>query len=421
MVIWFKARLILGYLLCFIAFFTPFLGFIAPKGLAPLVIIGSIFCVLIIRFQARKIRWSGLPVFMILFCFCLWALFSSLWSADPVSSIIGSAKLFGNIFSGWLLFVIIKSLSIEEANLVRKFFSMGFFLAICIVVFEILLGGPILSALKGQGYYIDRVRIEQFSDISWLNSVMVVLSLFIWPVSIGLYKKIIGSSIKIYPFLIIISGFSTIIILSTVTSFYSGIVAIMFGLLASFIIFIFGRRAALLSILLTAAVSLVLPFGFNVSQSPISQINSVIDLPTSAEHRIGIWKFTSDKVLENPILGWGMNASKNIPGGKSYLFAEDGAQYGRALPLHPHNVLLQIWLELGLIGIVLFVTLCVFIIMISVNRLSLRFESAMMFGQFITILGISNLSFGMWQAWWLAAIWLSISFTSLVSSKLEDD
>ena len=70
------------------------------------------------------------------------ALFSSLWSADPVSSIIGSAKLFGNIFSGWLLFVTIKSLSIEEANLVRKFLSMGFFLAICIVVFEILLGGP---------------------------------------------------------------------------------------------------------------------------------------------------------------------------------------------------------------------------------------------------------------------------------------
>ena len=421
MVIWFKARSILGYLLCFIAFFAPILGFIAPKGLAPLVIIGSIFCVLIIRFQARKIRWAGLPVFMILFCFCLWALFSSLWSADPVSSIIGSAKLFGNIFSGWLLFVTIKSLSIEEANLVRKFLSMGFFLAICIVVFEILLGAPIFSTIKGQGYYVDRVRIEQFSDISWLNSVMVVLSLFIWPVSIGLYKKIIGSSIKIYPFLIIISGFSTIIILSTVTSFYSGIVAIMCGLLASFIIFIFGRRAALLSILVIAAVSLVLPFGFNVSQSPISQINSVIDLPTSAEHRIGIWKFTSDKVLENPILGWGMNASKNIPGGKSYLFAEDGAQYGRALPLHPHNVLLQIWLELGLIGIVLFVTICVFIIMISVNRLSLRFESAMMFGQFITILGISNLSFGMWQAWWLAAIWLSISFTSLVSSKLEDD
>ena len=177
----------------------------------------------------------------------------------------------------------------------------------------------------------------------------------------------------------------------------------------------------MLSILLTAVVSLVLPFGFNVSQNPISQINSVIDVPTSAEHRIGIWKFTSDKVLENPILGWGMNASKNIPGGKSYLFAEDGAQYGRALPLHPHNVLLQIWLELGLIGIVLFVILCAFIIMISVNRLVLRFESAMMFGQFITILGISNLSFGMWQAWWLAAIWLSISFTSLVSSTIEDD
>jgi O-antigen ligase len=182
-------------------------------------------------------------------------------------------------------------------------------------------------------------------------------------------------------------------------------------------ILIFGRRVAIVAVLVTAVVSFSLPFGFYVSQNPISQINSLIHLPTSAEHRIGIWKFTSDKVIEHPLVGWGMNASKSMPGGKSFLFSEDGTQLGSALPLHPHNVILQIWLELGLPGIVLFLALCIFIIMTSVNRLRLKFESAMIFGQFITILGISNVSFGMWQAWWISTIWLSVSFMLLVISS----
>jgi len=58
--------------------------------------------------------------------------------------------------------------------------------------------------------------------------------------------------------------------------------------------------------------------------------------------------------------------------------------------------------------------LCIFVMMTSVNRRRLKFESAMIFGQFVTILSISNLSFGMWQAWWISAIWLSAGFMMLI-------
>jgi len=417
MIIRFQSHLILGYLVGFIAFFAPILGFIASKGLAPLVIIGSICCVIILRVQARKIIWLGLPVFLILSCFCLWALLSSLWSADPVASSIGSVRLFGNILAGLLLFVTIRNLSKEEKNLTLKFLLTGFLIVICIVVLEILLGGPIFIALKNQYISIERVWQGQNSGIFWLNPVMVVLSLFIWPISVGLYKKIFSFSLKKFPVLSMVFGFSMILILSITISFFSGVLAILCGLLGATIISIFGRWVAIAAVLVIAVVSFSLPFGFYVSQNPISQINSLIHLPTSAVHRIGIWKFTSDKVIEHPLVGWGMNASKSIPGGKSFLFFEDGTQLGSALPLHPHNVILQIWLELGLPGIVLFLALCIFIIMTSVNRLKLKFESAMIFGQFITILGISNVSFGMWQAWWISTIWLSVSFMLLVISS----
>jgi O-antigen ligase len=249
---------------------------------------------------------------------------------------------------------------------------------------------------------------------------MVILSLFIWPISLGLYKKIFFFSLNKYTALPIALGFSTIFILTIIIGFSSGTAAILCGLLGAIITFIFRRRAAIVVAFFTALVAFSLPFGFYVFQSPISQINSLLDIPASAEHRIGIWKFTSDKIIEHPLIGWGMNASKNIPGGKAFLFSEDGNQMGRALPLHPHNVILQIWLELGLPGILLFVGLCIFIIMTSVNRSRMRFESAMILGLFITILGISNVSFGMWQAWWIATIWLSVSFMLLVISSDKD-
>ncbi|MDC0196608.1 O-antigen ligase family protein [Gammaproteobacteria bacterium] len=406
-----KSSSALGYLIGFTAFLGPILGFVSPKGLAPLVIIGSIFSVLILWGQGRKIKWLGLPASLILVCFCLWALLSSLWSVDPISSITGSARLFGNILVGGLLFATIKNLSIEEKKLILKFFFSGFFIAIGLVFLEILLGGPIIIMLKG--IYIQHHGV---SGIFWLSPFVVVLCLFIWPIALGIYKKRSFGVMDKYPLLCITSGFIVILILSVIISFSSGIFALVCGIFGSVLVLICGRRAAVLASVMLAIVSFSLPFGFNMLQDPISQINSLIPLPTSAEHRIGIWKFTSRKASENPIIGWGMNASKNIPGGRAFIFSKDGKQYGRALPLHPHNAILQIWLELGLPGIILFVGLCIFVIMASVNRIYLKFESAAIFGQFVTILAISNLSFGMWQAWWIALIWLSAGFMALITN-----
>ena len=410
-----QSPLILGYLIGFIAFFAPFLGFIASKGLAPLVIIGSLFSVLILWVQSRTIKWLGLPAFFILICFCFWALLSSLWSIDAVASSIGSARLFGNILAGGLLFVTIINLTGAEKKLVLNFVLAGFLIVICIVIFEILLGGPLFITLKDQVFSIEQVRAGRLNGIFWLNPIMVVLSLFIWPIALGMYKKLFVSLINKYSGLFVISGFIIILILSIIIAFASATLSLFCGILGAILILIFGRRVAIIASIVIAIVSFSIPFGLNMLQDPIKQINSLIALPASAEHRIGIWKFTSDKAVENPIVGWGLNASKTIPGGEAFLYTKDGKQMGRSLPLHPHNVILQTWLELGLLGIILFVALCIFIIMTSVNHLRLKFESAAIFGQLVTILGIANLSFGMWQAWWIAAIWLSAGLMVLVT------
>ena len=65
----------------------------------------------------------------------------------------------------------------------------------------------------------------------------------------------------------------------------------------------------------------------------------------SAGHRLLIWSFVGTRISERPALGWGLDSSRAIPGGKYEI------RPGQArLPLHPHNAALQIWLELGGIG-----------------------------------------------------------------------
>ena len=405
-----QPSLALGYFYGVIAILAPLLGFFAPKGLAPLVIVGSICGILILWVQGRRSEWLNSSVAFILLSFCLWALLSSLWSFDTISSITGSARLFGNILAGGLLFQTIRNLTSEEKKLVLRFFLAGFLITVCIVVFEVVLGSPIFVALKGR-------VIEQYAPgrIFWLNPAIVVLCLLIWPIVLGLCKKKTVLLKNKYKGFFIISLFIIVLILSEKINYSSGTLALCCGILGAILIFIFGRRVAIAGSIILAIVSFSAPFGFSVLQDPIDKINNLMPMPASAQHRIGIWKFTSDRSLDHPIIGWGMNASKHIPGGEAFLFSKDGKLYGRALPLHPHNAILQIWLELGLPGIILFVGLCLLIIIASINPIRSRFESAIIFGQLVTILGIANLSFGMWQAWWIAAIWLSAGFMALVT------
>ena len=114
-----------------------------------------------------------------------------------------------------------------------------------------------------------------------------------------------------------------------------------------------------------------------------------------------------------------MNASKNIPGGDRMIYSDAGVKHGQALALHPHNAIFQLWLKLGLPGIIMYLGLCVFIILTAVNPLRSKFESAMIFGQFMTVLVIANLSFGIWQAWWIATLWLAANLIML-ALKIRD-
>nr|WP_314072168.1 O-antigen ligase family protein [uncultured Roseococcus sp.] len=133
-------------------------------------------------------------------------------------------------------------------------------------------------------------------------------------------------------------------------------------------------------------------------------------LPESAAHRLLIWDFVAQRIQEAPFLGWGMDASRAIPGGTGNPDAATLAAFGltakrewfagaQLLPLHPHNLALQVWLELGAIGALLMAGL--------LAMLALASRGGAACGAYAAGLVIAMLSYGAWQYWWVAALLLA--------------
>ncbi|MBC8241090.1 MAG: O-antigen ligase family protein [Alphaproteobacteria bacterium] len=118
----------------------------------------------------------------------------------------------------------------------------------------------------------------------------------------------------------------------------------------------------------------------------------------SGLHRLHIWHFTAQRIVEAPVLGWGMDASRRIPGGDTGL---PGG--GNAMGLHPHNASLQIWLELGATGAILWAVLLAGL-WFRAGALGRRSQRAVATGLLLAGLTVANLSFGIWQTWWLVAL-----------------
>lgn len=136
-------------------------------------------------------------------------------------------------------------------------------------------------------------------------------------------------------------------------------------------------------------------------------------LPNSARHRVVIWQFADQLIAERPLLGWGLNNARAAPGGNDWedVWSTDAAGTifplpQPRMPLHPHNMALQIWLETGLVGALLAAW--------AVWRLVLRIDRAAGapgLAATAAAFGVGMVSFGAWQAWWLACLWLFAAFS----------
>ena len=74
------------------------------------------------------------------------------------------------------------------------------------------------------------------------------------------------------------------------------------------------------------------------------------------------------------------------------------------MPLHPHNASLQVWLELGAVGVVIFVGLLSVLIVLWQRSYAAVDGRPLIASLFGVIFLVYNISFGLWQGWLIFAL-----------------
>ena len=147
-----------------------------------------------------------------------------------------------------------------------------------------------------------------------------------------------------------------------------------------------------------------LPADFAESRELKTAVQSVKFAPGldhSIAHRLQIWLFVTQRAKEFSFGGWGLDVSRSLLGGKILTSVGESR-----LPLHPHNGVLQVWLEFGVPGVVL---LAILVGISATSRRRSRTDNAVMavsLGTLLSMLVVGGLAFRIWQNWWFSSLWL---------------
>jgi len=133
-----------------------------------------------------------------------------------------------------------------------------------------------------------------------------------------------------------------------------------------------------------------------------------------ASIRVEIWDFISRKIQENPWTGFGLEFTRGYED-----FDARQIYTQRTVILHPHNFVLQFWIEMGLVGI-LFLKAAIAMIFIGLynnkNHLVKKGGLAML----VTFILLNSFSYGFWQAWWIGLMFIISGLILLVSNNSDD-
>ncbi|MEM7618977.1 MAG: O-antigen ligase family protein [Pseudomonadota bacterium] len=153
-----------------------------------------------------------------------------------------------------------------------------------------------------------------------------------------------------------------------------------------------------------------LPFNLGLHQSDW--------LPFSARDRIYIWSYTAEHISDHMLFGIGIRSTRTHQ--KSFEKTHNGQKAGalqKRPGWHAHNLFLQTWYEMGLIGAAILTTLGLAILSL-ISRLVEEIQTFAYSG-FVMALTLFSFGWGMWQSWLLASAMLCIIAFALANEFLQ--
>ncbi|MBP7190406.1 MAG: O-antigen ligase family protein [Rickettsiaceae bacterium] len=359
----------------------PMIGVLGGLSLAYSIAI--FLCLIVIKFRKKLQFRINLPTAIMLG----WFFASCFWSPDVTSGLKACIPL---VIAISVVSTIIHSLTNDDKkeleSLLWRPLMIGLFGSVIIFMIEYYTNGLFSMSFRNMQHGKDSVFV-----LSGLDRGCVFLSIISWLV-IG---TLIKHEYKSIPLLIYI----IILVMLAMSDSLAGTVAyVLAGASWAFLYFSKMKLAGVVRICVAFSILAMPVFSFYQNPHDLSSGNN---MPDSAKHRLFIWNFAAKKAVLQPFLGHGFGSSKHIA--SKYDVVNYGQYEWNLLPLHPHNNSLQILLETGLVGLLLFVLFIDSILKFAIKNSGNTALSATVLSCFISYFFVSMISFGMWQTWWIMA------------------
>jgi len=386
-----------GGVLCGLAIVTPITAAVAPLLIgAPGIAAAAIILLRRFLHRTRLVTTPSHPFALTTLCLALWGCTSALWSVNETQSVLAALRILA--ISCVLIVLLSAALNIgpEDSHSVREFLAFGMILGVLVT----LLRTGTITAIT---IWINQEEMAAHK-LSALNRTAGILAILVWPSVFCLAKSFgqlaAGAFLGITFIAILLLG-------PTAPSLALGLGA------CGFLVAWFNLRLASTLVCASFIASIaVIPFFPQLSPWASQFLIANVTDNTAEIHRFVIWQFAAEHVLQRPFLGWGLDTARIFPGGDTELFinttAEGVAVTAPAMPLHTHNAALQIWLELGIVGLLLWSTL--FLLTIRHLGTNTRLYAAATIGTLNSALVVAHLCFGIWQGWWLATLGMTVVF-----------
>ncbi len=385
---------------------VPATGLVAPLGIAPLFTIAAVAILALDGPALLRGARPLAPLAALAAALGAWATLSASWSIVPLHSFLEGLRLLLIFAGGLVLLAAAADLVPRERRLIAACAAAGLALAILFGLHEALTGAALTEAMLRRA-----VRMERLDR----GSTTLVLAL--WPALVACAGRRVYAA----------AGFA-LGVAATVYLLLS--TAALLAVLAGFTVFAlawYAPRACATA--LGAAVVLfavAAPFAVPPYRETIALYHAAPEIKWSGLHRLLIWRFASDRIGERPLLGWGMDASRAIPGGDEHfadLFPNDDLpKDATALPLHPHNAALQWEVELGIPGTLVALALVLWGLWrvgFAAHLSQAARAGALAFAA--AALVIAFIAYGIWQAWWLSTLFLTAAlFTAAAGDGPRD-
>jgi|GEM_PF-4200604 len=367
--------------------------------------------------KIKGFKYRSISFWAILFSF--WTLASCFWTPLELKSLGHFLKYSGLILTAYITFQAFKKFDKNSVQKYSKIYITAFLMFLFYMAFEVL--GPHWVST----FY---TKSEGFNKRLYINAIVILVFLF-WPAVLFIKAKYPKKFKKIH----FAGVFIFLIFLLSKTEPNAAMLAFFLSSFA-YLSAQFSKNWIRITKYMIVILSISLPVLFSQTHFLSKYHDKILYLATSYQHRLHIWNgmVTKNDTIQKKLIGNGFDYSTTIKGGKEICFRHLKPKFKYPFSVqfkldppckepsaifssHPHNGLIQIYVELGIIGVLIFLTLLWKIFGFIENQKDKVLRS-IYFATLISYLTIFFISFGLWQTW-LAGLMILTVHSLLVASK----